>query len=166
MDDMAAVKEHVQLGIDLLASRFHTTTSRNISIQPVRQPKDNPYNKFYSKRHEVNYILEGFKFQVGVARKMKQVLVFWLTLLSYQTNAQIPSATAKVKSHGPCRPWTVFRPLLALIASVLPDQQYRSKQLSHTPLLGSPALSRARSTMAHARQAGHSGSVDILEFAG
>ena len=46
------------------------------------------------------------------------------------------------------------------------DQQYLEKQSEQTPDLSVPALARARSTTAHARHAGQSGSVDAPASAG
>jgi hypothetical protein len=45
-----------------------------------------------------------------------------------------------------------------VVVSVLPFQQYLSRQVEQIPLLASPARSLARSTMAHARHDGQSGS--------
>ena len=66
-------------------------------------------------------------------------------------------------------PLLTYRPEAPLVTSnpyVEPFQQYRSKQLEQTPLLPTPVLFRARSTIPHARHAGHSGSIAALAFAG
>lgn len=46
----------------------------------------------------------------------------------------------------------------AAVVSVFPFQQYLSMQVEQIPLLATPARSLARSTTAHARHDGHSGS--------
>lgn len=59
-------------------------------------------------------------------------------------------------------------PLVLVVSNpyVEPFQQYLSKHAAQMPLRATPVRLRARSTTAHARQAGHSGSVDSLAFAG
>jgi hypothetical protein len=47
----------------------------------------------------------------------------------------------------------------AAVVSVFPFQQYLSMQVEQIPLLATPARSLARSTTAHARHDGHSGSL-------
>jgi len=89
----------------------------------------------------------------------------------YHIRTKTPTAPTSAKTNPPCEPLAtpIARvPLVVWVSTprVLPFQQYLAKQLSHTPLLVSPALSRARSTTAHARHAGHSGSVGAPASAG